>query len=151
MAEEIWSDQVDKGLTAGGYESFYLFQIDGEKPLYGYHKQGGDGGSETYSHFVFMGAESILTNMPVCTQIDDYETVDGSYQKVRSYTTDSGTANEAEYNAVVADLQSRTTSVLMQSSSWTVDFAQAFTVQNGSTAMTPDEALIYLQMQILVQ
>ena len=98
-----------------------------------------------------MGAESILTNMPVCTQIDDYETVDGSYQKVRSYTTDSGTANEAEYNAVVADLQSRTTSVLMQSSSWTVDFAQAFTVQNGSAAMTPDEAQIYLQMQILVQ
>lgn len=140
----LFSESWDYAV-AGGVR-YYFFQMKDSKALWAHLSYGDESWTWSYSRFEET-ADRTLKRHVLLREDQDVEYSGSKYKTVYKYVRDEQEVTEQVYADALRDLEGKTETVLMLSSGCG-DFAEDFTAREGCPAMTCEEAIAWLRLQL---
>ncbi len=132
-------------LVAGGVH-YYLFQLKDSKALWAHLSSGDEFWTWSYGRFEETG-DRTLERRVLLRKDREVEYSGSEYKELYKYAVDGQEATEQAYADALRDLEGKTETVLMLSSGCG-DFAEGFAAREGCPAMTCEEAIAWLRLQL---
>lgn len=132
-------------LVAGGVR-YYFFQLKDSKELWVHRSSGDEFWTWSYGRFEETG-DRTLERRVLLRKDREVEYSGSEYKELYKYAVDGQEATEQAYADALRDLEGKTETVLMFSSGCG-DFAEGFAAREGCPAMTCEEAIAWLRLQL---